>query len=296
MLVATLIAVPHFKLPEDLLQEIAQNLGEAVSLSWLALDEAADLLCPGVPEEKLRTTLKDELSNQPVDIIIQDTSKRRKKLLLADMESTIIEQEMLDELAEVIGQRDTVADITRRAMNGELDFAAALKERVGLLKGQSAKILDQVAERITMMPGAKALVATMKKNGAICRLVSGGFTCFAGPVAQQLQFDNVYANELIIRDGALVGEVTEPILDRNAKKDLFEKSVAELKLSLADGLCVGDGANDVPMLLRCIEGGGMGIAYQAKPKVRDAVRHQINHTDLTSLLYAQGYKKSEIIF
>lgn len=296
MLVATLIAVPHFKLPQDLLDEIAQNLGERATVSWLAPDEAADLFCPGVSEQQLRAILKSELDNQPVDIIIQDNVKRRKYLLVADMESTIIEQEMLDELAEVIGQRDKVADITRRAMNGELDFAAALKERVGLLKGQPATILDQVAQRITMMAGAKALVATMKKHGGSCRLVSGGFTCFAEPVAQQLQFDNVYANGLIVRDGALTGEVAEPILDRDAKKTLFEKSVAELKLSLSDGLCIGDGANDVPMLLRCIEGGGMGIAYHAKPKVRDAVQHQINHTDLTSLLYAQGYKKSEIIF
>jgi phosphoserine phosphatase len=212
-----------------------------------------------------------------------------KKLLVADMESTIIEQEMLDELASDLGHGRETADITRRAMNGELDFATALYERVALLKGQPVSILERAAKRITFMSGAEKLLSVMKAHGAVCWLVTGGFGYFAEPVAQKLGFDKVFANDLIVHDDVLTGEVVEPILDKNTKKELLERACKELGLSMTDCLAVGDGANDIPMLTACNEGGGLGVAYHAKPKVREVVPHQINHGDLTTLLYAQGY-------
>jgi phosphoserine phosphatase len=229
------------------------------------------------------------LADHRADCIVQPAAGRQKKLLIADMESTIIEQEMLDELAETIGLRDKVAAITARAMNGELDFGAALKERVGLLRGLPATVLDDVAQRITLMPGADALLAVMKGKGATAWLVSGGFTCFAKPVAERLGFDRVFANELVIRNGTITGEVAQPILDKNSKKHLLEKASKELGLSLAQSIAVGDGANDIPMLSACSEGGGLGFAFHAKPNVRAVIAHQINHSDLRTILYAQGY-------
>jgi phosphoserine phosphatase len=174
-------------------------------------------------------------------------------------------------------------------MNGELDFAAALRERVGLLRGLPVCVLEDVARRITMMPGAADLLVTMKKNGASAWLVSGGFTCFAEPVAKRLGFDRVIANELIVRDGMITGEVGEHIVDKDTKKRMLEKACAELGLSLRETATVGDGANDIPMLSACIEGGGLGVAYHAKPNVRAVIRHRVSHADLRALLYAQGY-------
>jgi phosphoserine phosphatase len=234
--------------------------------------------------------IQQVLVGQSIDCIIQPAAGRRKKLLLADMESTIIEQEMLDELADTIGLRDKVAAITARAMNGELDFAAALKERAGLLKGLPVSVLDQVAKRMTIMPGAAELLAAMKQSGASAWLVTGGFACFAKPVADRLGFDRVFANELILCDGYITGEVAEPIVDKNTKKNLLSQASAELGLSLGETAAVGDGANDIPMLAACVEGGGLGVAYRAKPNVRAAIPHQINHSDLRALMYAQGYK------
>jgi phosphoserine phosphatase len=174
-------------------------------------------------------------------------------------------------------------------MNGELDFGAALKERVGLLRGLSATVLNDVAQRITLMPGADALLTVMKGKGATAWLVSGGFTCFAKPVAERLGFDRVFANELVIRNGTITGEVAQPILDKISKKHLLEKASKELGLSLAQSIAVGDGANDIPMLSACNEGGGLGFAFHAKPNVRAVIPHQINHSDLRTILYAQGY-------
>lgn len=294
--VATCVAAPS-GLAEKLLKEIASLTenrgGRAVWTEWLSEGEAVDVFCTGLAADEWQETLCQKFGAS-LDIIVQPVAKRRKKLLLADMESTIIEQEMLDELAEVIGLRDQVAEITRRAMNGELDFAAALRERVSLLKDQPVSILTKVMERITLMDGAAALVSAMRRHDATCWLVSGGFTCFVQPVAVQLNFDEAYANTLVLRDGVIDGHVIEPILDKETKRALLENACARLNLSLDDTVTVGDGANDIPMLMACHNGGGLGVAYHAKPHVRRAVPNQINHGNLAALLYAQGYKREEV--
>lgn len=290
--VATLVAGQGEPLSADFLQKISGQTGAA---RHAVLDEgrAADLFYADNPSAD---TLRQSFDGRVLDLFVQPVAGRRKKLLIADMESTIIEQEMLDELADMIGLRDKVAEITRRAMNGELDFAAALRERVALLKGKPAALLAESAQRITWMPGAQALIATMKAHGGQCWLVSGGFTCFVQPVAHQLGFDRSYANELVVQDGMITGDVADPILDKNAKETYLKKACAEGGLLLGSSVAVGDGANDVPMLAACHAGGGLGVAYHAKPNVRAVIPHQVNVGDLTALLYAQGYTREEIRF
>ena len=210
------------------------------------------------------------------------------------MESTIIEQEMLDELADFIGEREKIAAITERAMRGELEFEAALKERVAMLAGLDASVLDQVAERITLMPGAETLIRTMKVNGAYCALVSGGFTVFTERIARRLRFDEHQANVLEIAGGKLTGRVVEPILGREAKRLALLRLTAELGIDPRETIAVGDGANDLAML----EAAGLGAAFRAKPKVCEAVAAMSNgavltHGDLTALLYLQGYAESD---
>jgi phosphoserine phosphatase len=206
------------------------------------------------------------------------------------MESTIIENEMLDELAEFLGLRDEVSEITRQAMNGEIDFAAALVARVALLAGMKATRLAEAASRIRIMPGAAALVATMRAHGAHAALVSGGFTVFTASVRQTLGFDSDIANELIVEKGRLTGTVRAPIVTRETKLAALKSLAAERGLPLAACLAVGDGANDLPM----IEAAGLGVAFRAKPAVAARARIRIDHGDLTALLYAQGYRESEI--
>lgn len=259
---------------------------------WLAEHEAVDLYFEAWSDD-IKTALIKKLLEIQCDFFVQPTTDRRKRLMVADMESTIIQQEMLDELADIIGLRTKVADITQRAMNGELDFKEALRERVRLLTGQPEAILDHVKQRITLMPGARQLVATMKAHGAQCWLVSGGFTCFVDPVGAQLGFDRMCANTLIVHNHELTGDVKEPILDKGSKKIFLEEACQRIKISLAQSLAVGDGANDVPMLAACHAAQGLGVAYHAKPNVRAVVPHQINYGNLTTLLYAQGYTKAE---
>jgi phosphoserine phosphatase len=222
------------------------------------------------------------------DVLVQPAANRRKKILLADMESTIIQEEMLDEMAVLIGIGPETAEITRRAMNGELDFAAALHARVALLKGQPENLLREAAAKMTLSPGATELVGAMKKAGAKCWLVSGGFSFFVKIIAERLGFDRYYANDLLLEDGVLTGKVADPILDKHAKKRLLLEACATYGCSLADTLTVGDGANDVPMLDAAGQGGGLGVAYRAKPKVRELIHSQINKSDLCALVYAQG--------
>ncbi len=198
---------------------------------------------------------------------------------------------MLDELADFLGLRPRVAEITRRAMNGEIDFVAALEQRVALLKGMPSAVLDEAAGRIRPMPGAGTLVATMRRRGARCALVSGGFTVFAERVAAALGFDHVVANHLEIADGHIAGTVRPPIVTRDTKRDTLIRLAAEQGAPLAQTIAVGDGANDLPMLAAA----GLGIAFHAKPAVVAAARCHIDHADLTALLYAQGYQKHEII-
>jgi phosphoserine phosphatase len=259
--------------------------GEAV---WLAPDEAAEFSVPAVPEG--RWDLWAELQRMGVDMVVQPAAGRRKRMLLADMDSTMIRQECIDELADMAGVGAEVAAITARAMNGELDFEGALKARLALLTGLDAGVIARVlAERITFMPGGRALVATMKANGGYAALVSGGFTAFTGPVAEALGFDEHRANELLVAEGRLLGVPAEPILGREAKVRALEEITARLGLAEADVMAVGDGANDLGMLKRA----GAGVALHAKPVVAAEVDIRVNHGDLSALLYIQGYSRDE---
>ncbi|MGE5147571.1 MAG: phosphoserine phosphatase SerB, partial [Candidatus Eiseniibacteriota bacterium] len=258
---------------------------------WLKPGVACDIPVETADGAAAEAAARQALGRAPVDVALQPAAGRRKRLLVADMESTIIRNEMLDELAEFAGIRDRIADITRRAMNGELDFRAALSERVGLLKGLDAAILEQAAKRIAIMPGATALVGTMRANGAYTALVSGGFRVFTDRVARALGFDENAANVLEIADGKLAGTVAEPILGRDAKLATLKRVAAAHGFGPADALAVGDGANDLDML----KAAGLGVAFHAKPVVAQAARVRVDHGDLTALLYLQGYRAAEFV-
>jgi phosphoserine phosphatase len=270
---------------------LASHGAQAKIENWLAPGIAVDIPFQADASRAAQLTgmLHDDLAAYPVDLAVQPVTGRRKRLLVADMESTIIQNEMLDELADFVGLREQVAEITRRAMNAELDFAAAVRARVDLLKGLPASVLDESMKRVTLMPGARELVATMHANGAYCALVSGGFTYFTHKIRQQLGFDYDQANEILTENGTLTGTVREPILDKNAKLAALKRLAGERKLPLSDALSVGDGANDLPML----KAAGLGVAFHAKPAVAAEVSIRIDHGDLTALLYLQGYRQSE---
>lgn len=255
---------------------------------WLAQDIAADILFAGLAPDQAQAAARAALE-QPRDIVAQPAAGRRKRLLLADMDSTIVTGETLDELAAHAGLRAGIAAITARAMNGELDFAAALRERVAMLRGLPAEALETTWAATRLTPGATTLVATMRAHGAWCMLVSGGFTFFTQRVRDLVGFDAHQANVLEVRDGALAGTVAEPILDRDAKLATLRRLAAGRGLSLAETCAVGDGANDLPMLLAA----GMGVAFHAKPAVAAAARMRVDHGDLTALLYAQGFRRAE---
>ncbi len=293
-LVATLVASGRAALMPDFAHKILITT-DGVQLDWLARDKALDLFYCRRSAKDIAAVLRGVLNTLPIDVIVQPVAQRKKQLLVADMESTIIEQEMLDELATMAGVGERVADITRRAMNGEIDFIAALQERAGLLKGLPAVVLEEAAERITLMPGAAELVATMRAHGAYTLIVTGGFTCFADKVMQRLVFDSFHANQLLTENNVIAGRIVEPVLDRHRKKKILDEVCAERHLEMSQVMAVGDGANDIPMLAGCNAGGGLGVAYRAKPVVRAAVQHQINHSDLKTLLFAQGYRDDEFI-
>src|SRR5206468_7770345 len=239
-------------------------------------------------EQRLRE-LRGDL---PIDIVVQPAGFRRKRLFLADMDSTMIGQECIDELADFAGLKAHVAAITERAMRGEIEFEPALRERVALLKDLPASVVDEVlAKRITLTPGGRTLVATMRAHGAYTCLVSGGFTLFTRAVAAKIGFQENRANELIVRDGKFTGEVKEPILGRAAKLATLVDLMESFDLDDIDSVVVGDGANDLAM----IQAAGLGVAYHAKPAVAAAAAARIDHGDLTALLYAQGYRREEIV-
>lgn len=257
---------------------------------WLAPRTACDLPFAAIDPQAAEAALRQELSRVPIDVVAQRIPSRRKKLLVADMDATIIMGESLDELADIAGLKAQVAAITRRSMNGEIDFATALRQRVAMLKGLPAAALERAAERITLTPGARALVQTMRAAGAYTVLVSGGFRHFTRPVGAAVGFDRDEANELEIVAGRLTGRVKEPILGRDGKLRVLREVAAERRVARAQILAVGDGANDLPML----KAAGLGVAYRAKPAVAAAAKVRIEHGDLTALLYIQGYRTEEI--
>ena len=306
--VATLISHPDRPaVTEALAHKAARYLPHGRAVGWLApgiamdipflIDEAED----GDPDaDETRALLKDMgadlrdiIGDEPVDVVIQQHDGRRKKLFIADMDSTIIGQECIDELADYAGLKSRVAAITERAMRGEIDFEPALRERVALLKGLPAAAIDTViAERIRLTPGGPTLVATMRANGAYTCVVSGGFTAFTSRIAAMIGFDEQHANTLLIDgSGQLTGEVAEPILGREAKLATLTALRKRFHLTSADTLAVGDGANDIPM----IEAAGLGVAFHGKPAIREAATACIDHGDLTALLYAQGYRLEEFV-
>ena len=238
------------------------------------------------------TALRENFSDLPVDFNLVSSEGRRKKLLIADMESTIIEQECLDELADRLNLRNKISDITSRAMRGEIDFEPALRERVALLAGLPATSLQDIHDDVTLMPGAATLLATLKQNNVFCGLVSGGFSFFADKIAAQLNFDACHCNQLEIEADHLTGKVIDPILGREAKAARLQTWCDEKNLPAAETLAVGDGSNDLDMLKLS----GMGVAFRAKPLVSDAADFSIVHGDLTALLYLQGYQAEEIQF
>jgi phosphoserine phosphatase len=297
--VATLIGAAPGALTEDILlgsRQALNGLGAHASApDWLAEGEAADLFFHELDPDQADAAIRQAIAGAPVDCIAQPAEERRKRLLIADMESTIIAQEMLDEIAELKGIKPKIAAITARAMNGEIDFIAALKQRVALLAGLPEREIDALAGRITLNPGAADLVATMRRNGARTLLVSGGFTIFADRVGAMLGFDIVSANVLEFSgpkgERALTGDVIPPIRDRNDKLEQLTRQCAADRIQLNETIAVGDGANDLPMLLAA----GLGVAYHAKPSVKDAVRARVDHAGLRALLFAQGYKSGEIL-
>ncbi len=255
--------------------------------SWVEPDTACDLLFSGSPE-RARIALEGLVPD--VDVVVQGEAGRRKALLAADMDSTIITVECIDELADYAGVKHHVAEITERAMQGALPFEAALRERVALLEGLDEEVLARCyEERVRFTPGAETLVRTMKRDGAYCLLVSGGFTFFADRVAAAVGFDRALSNRLGVTGGRLTGRVEPPIVDAAGKRSALIDATAVRDLDLADTLGIGDGANDIPML----ETAGLGVAYRAKPAVAAVAGARIAHGDLTALLYAQGYSRAE---
>ena len=290
MFTVTLIGAPAAATVDATLVASVRNAWGGGDAVWLASGVAAEF--PVAAEPAHFWQVWEDLQALGVDLVLQPTQNRRKKMLLADMDSTMIQQECIDELAEEAGVGAHVKSVTARAMNGELDFNAALEERVRLLKDLPVKTIDKVLrDRITLMPGGPTLLATMKAKGGYAALVSGGFTAFTSAVAQQLGFDENRANTLLSSDSKLTGEVDKPILGQQAKVDALQDITQRLGISAADVIAVGDGANDLGMLKRA----GTGVALHAKPAVASQCNVRINHGDLTALLYLQGYAADDFV-
>ena len=294
-LVATLICNPaNPALDSTVVDGALAVLPSPGAARWLFHEVAVDIPFTGSEEVRgIESRLREARGDLPFDIVVQPEATRRKKLFLADMDSTMIGQECIDELADYAGFKERVAAITEGAMRGEIAFAPALRERVALLKGLPIATIEKViAERIRPNPGATTLVQTMRANGAYTCVVTGGFTAFMAPLAAAIGFDEYHANKLLTdANGRLTGEVAEPVLGREAKRDTLLTLRRRLRLGREDTLAVGDGANDIPM----IEAAGLGVAFHGKPALREAAGACIDHGDLTALLYAQGYRREDFV-
>ncbi|MCO5091942.1 phosphoserine phosphatase SerB [Bosea sp. (in: a-proteobacteria)] len=293
MLVATLVSAHGQALVgEALLARLARTVPGIARTAALDGAVAADLFAEAADARKLEAAVREALEGAAIDIVVQPAASRRKALFLADMDSTMIGQECIDELAAFVGLKEHVAAITERAMRGEIEFEPALRERVGLLKGVPLSVIGEIIrDRITLTPGGRELVRTMRAHGGYTALVSGGFTVFTGPISTTIGFDEHRSNTLIAEDGLLTGRVADPILGKQAKLDALIALRTRLGLAPAQTLAVGDGANDLAMLGEA----GLGLAFRAKPAVAAAADARLDHADLTALLYAQGYTGSEIV-
>jgi phosphoserine phosphatase len=295
MLVVLTLVAPNLDSLEEVIPhtlEAMAGAGCTIKDSEILGDGAADFVVDHGDPAVIRRAAEQALARHPIDVCAQPLARRRKRLLVADMDSTIIDKECLDELAEVAGVRDQVQAITERAMRGEIEFAPALRERVAMLRGVPVAELERVyAERINLNPGARTLVRTMAAHGARCVLVSGGFDVFTQRVASEAGFHVDHANRLVHADGVLAGTVEEPVLGREAKLEALIQEARAVGVELADTLAVGDGANDLDM----IKAAGLGVAYHAKPIVAEAAGARVDHADLTALLYFQGYAADEFV-
>jgi phosphoserine phosphatase len=292
--VATLICNPATPaLDSTVVDAVRAILPDAQAADWLFEGVAADVPFAATDSARAVTArLREAVGDLPVDVVVQPQLGRRKKLFLADMDSTMIGQECIDELADFAGLKAHVAAITERAMRGEIEFEPALRERVALLRGLPASIVDEtIARRVTLTPGGRELVNTMRRHGAYTCLVSGGFTLFTSAIAAQIGFQENRGNQLIVEDGKFSGKVTEPILGKDEKLATHNELREQFNLDNIDTMVVGDGANDLPM----ITAAGLGVAYHAKPVVAAAAAARIDHGDLTALLYAQGYRRDEFV-
>ena len=290
MYVVTLLSARRDpRVNRTLVEEAAGEIGEAETI-WLEPDVACDLVTQEPLDADTRERLRELAAGAAVDCVVQELHGRRKRILIADMDSTMIEQECIDELADAVGIKPQVAAITARAMNGEIAFEPALRERVALLAGLPVTVIaDVIARHITLAEGGATLVRTMVREGAHTALVSGGFTAFTSVIAERLGFVENRANTLIVDGDRLAGTVAEPILGAEAKLKALHEIASAHRLTPADAIAVGDGANDLPMILAA----GTGVAIHAKPTVASKAPHRIDHGDLTALLFLQGYKASE---
>lgn len=291
--ILTLITRPETRaLDTSTVDAVRRALRQADAPDWLAQGIACDLGCDGASIEAIGAAARDALGTAPVDVVTQEAGEtRRRRLIIADMDATMTEGETIDQLAEEAGIGPQIAAITVRAMRGELDFVQALRERTALMAGLPEAALGRVRDRMRPMPGARALVQTMRRHGARAVLVSGGFSVFTARARALIGFDQAHGNTVEVADGKLTGRVVDPVLGRDAKLRLLHETAAAHGLDLAETMAVGDGANDLAM----IQAAGMGVAIHAKPIVAAAARARIDHGDLTALLYIQGFRREELV-
>jgi len=265
--------------------------GHSAAADWLSPDEAVDIAFDDVHHKDAEAAVRQALTDQPIDVIAQSALRRKKKLIIADMDSTIVEGETLDELAEFAGLKDQIAALTKRAMNGEIGFREALSTRVAMLEGLSESFLDETMNGVHLNLGAKELICTMRQHGAFTALISGGFSFFTDRIREQVGFHMSLGNKLEIIDGQLTGKVTPPVVDKDTKLEMLIDMAAQQELGMTDTFAIGDGANDVPML----KAAGMGVAYHGHPVARENARARLDHTNLDGALFIQGYRRDEFV-